>query len=148
MPGYRTFGCDMETPMQAWGAVGLGMGNGHDIYLVPCQNGDVNAEHYVAIVGPKYGNHANTYEFEYPITFNQPNRSTIINPDFDPQSGILTSTTYHSPNYDCGIYEKHQYVADQDFFELLEYREKILCDGGNVLPENYELVWTIEELGQ
>ncbi|MEO0329875.1 MAG: DUF1176 domain-containing protein [Pseudomonadota bacterium] len=148
MPGFKTYQCDMETPMEGFGAIGLGMGNGHALYMVPCQMGDVNIEHYIAMLGPKHGNFANTYEFETPPDFNQPNRSTIINPDYDPDTMKLFATTYHSPNYDCGIYETHQYVEEEDFFELIEFREKSSCDGKNTLPENFPLVWTIDEMGQ
>lgn len=148
MPGYRTYSCDMETPMQGFGARAMGMGRGNVLFMVPCQNGDVNIEHYVAMTGPRHENFANTYEFELPLGYNQPNRPTIINPDYDPETGTLTSVTYYSSNYDCGIYEKHQYVADQDFFELSEYREKTDCDGITGPPEGFPLVWTIDELGQ
>ncbi|MEM7069855.1 MAG: DUF1176 domain-containing protein [Pseudomonadota bacterium] len=148
MPGYRTLDCAMEEALGAFGARGFGLGDGHDLYLVACQNGDVNINHYVAMVGPKHGNFANTYEFELPLDYNQPNRSTITSPNFDNDTQTLTSVTYHSQNYDCGIYEKHQYVADGDFFELVEYREKSDCDGVTGPPEGFPLVWTIDELGQ
>ncbi|MEL7430036.1 MAG: DUF1176 domain-containing protein, partial [Pseudomonadota bacterium] len=148
MPGYRTFGCDMEEPMQGYGASAIGAGNGNVIYLVPCKSGDVNIEHYVAMTGPRHGSFAETYEFELPITFNEPNRSTLINPQYDASAGILTSTTYSSPDYDCGIFEKHRYVPDQDFFELIEYREKTDCDGQGGSPEAFPLVWTLDEMGQ
>ncbi|MEM9331896.1 MAG: DUF1176 domain-containing protein [Pseudomonadota bacterium] len=148
MPGFRSYNCDMDGPMQSFGAKVMGMGSGNVIYLIPCQTGDVNIEHYVAVTGPNHGNFANTYEFELPIDFNQPNRTTIISPSFDPQSGTLTSITYNSSNYDCGIFEKHQYVQDGDYFELIEYREKTDCDGITGPPEGFPLIWTIDEMGQ
>ena len=148
MPGFRVFECDMENTLQGYGAIAQGAGNGNVIFMVPCQSGDVNIEHYIAMTGPKHGNFANTYEFETPPDFNQPNQSTIINPQFEAETGTLTSIQYYSPNSDCGVYSKHAYVADQDFFELLEYREKITCDGKYTPPENYDLVWTIDEMGQ
>lgn len=148
MPGYRTLGCDMEGPIQGYGARAAGAGNGNVVYLVPCNSGDVNIEHYVAMTGPRHGSFAETYEFELPPDFNEPNRATLINPQFDAQSGTLTSTTYSSPAYDCGVFEKFRYVPEQDFFELIEYREKTDCDGVTGLPENFPLVWTLDEMGQ
>lgn len=148
MPGYRVFNCDVDNSLKGYGAIVLGAGNGNVVYLMPCNPGDVNVEYYIAMTGPKHGNFANTYEFETPPDFNQPNTGTIINPDFDAETGILISTQYHSPNYDCGVFMKHGYVPEQDFFELLEYREKSNCDAKVTPPENYDLVWTIDEMGQ
>ncbi len=148
MHGYRVFDCDMENTLQGYGAIALGAGSGNVVFMVPCQLGDSNIEHYVAMTGPKHGNFANFYEFETPPDFNQPNQGIIINPDYDPQSGTLTSVQYYNHANDCGVYSKHAYVADGDFFELLEYREKSNCDGQYTAPENYDLVWTIDEMGQ
>lgn len=148
MHGYRVFDCDMENVLQGYGAIAVGAGNGNVLFMVPCQPGDVNVEHYIAMTGPAHGNFANIYDFETPPDFNQPNESIIINPEFDAENGILTSVRFDSHESDCGVYTKHAYVADGDFFELLEYREKEICDGVYTAPETYNLVWTIDEMGQ
>lgn len=148
MHGYRVFDCDMENMLQGYGAIVMGAGNGNVLYMVPCQPGDLNIEHYVAMTGPAHGNFANFYEFETPPDFNLPNEGIIINPEFDAENGILTSTRFDSHESDCGVFTKHAYVADGDFFELLEYREKVNCDGVFTSPETYDLVWTIDEMGQ
>ncbi len=148
MHGFRVFDCDMDNTLQGYGAIALGAGNGNVLFLVPCQLGDSNIEHYVAMTGPKHGNFANFYDFETPPDFNQPNQSIIINPEYDAGSGTLTSVQYYNHENDCGVFTKHAYVPDGDYFELLEYREKTVCDGQYTLPENYDLVWTIDEMGQ
>ena len=148
MHGYRVFDCDMENMLQGYGAIVMGAGNGNVLYMVPCQPGDVNIEHYVAMTGPAHGNFANFYDFETPPDFNQPNESIIINPEYHAESGTLTSVRFDSHESDCGVYTKHAYVADGDFFELLEYRKKTNCDGQYTAPETYDLVWTIDEMGQ
>ena len=142
--GYDVYGCDFETTLQGYGAQAYGAGGNGDFYFVPCFSGDVNIEHYAAHVSEQG---TELLEFELPIGQNLPNRTTIINPSFDGDALTVTATTYDSPNYDCGVWEKHQWVADQRFFELVEYRVKSACDGVMTPPETYPLDWTIDEMG-
>ena len=136
--------CDNDA-LQAYGAQAIGMGQNGDFYFVPCFSGDVNIEHvgvHIDVNGAKQ-----QLEFELPIGQNQPNRGTLINPQFDNQTGILTAVSYDSPNYDCGVSEEHQWISDGAFFELITYRIKSNCDGVQTQPEDFPLDWTIDEMG-
>ena len=150
--GFQVYECDMENAIGGFGARIYGLGDGHTLYLVPCQTGDANIEHYVAMSGPWMDGGVNYYDFEYPPDFNSDNAPLITNPEYDTTTGILTGTSYSSPNFDCGIWKKYALVAPDDynreFFELEEYREKQNCDGKTTPPPDYELVWTLAEMGQ
>ena len=146
-PGYDMFNCDLQNTLNGFGAEVYGSKTGPTAYIVPCQAGDVNVDYYV-MLAHRGATAANTYEFESPPDFNASMRTTLVNPMWDPATKTLTSTTYHSPNYDCGVYEIHQYSEEADFFELIEYREKSDCNGVTTPPEGFPLSWTIDEMGQ
>lgn len=59
----------------------------------------------------------------------------------------MTGTTYHSPNYDCGTFERHEVEAESGNYTLMEYLEKTDCDGITGPPEGWPLSWTIDEMG-
>lgn len=143
--GRDVLACNMVDAVPSFGAQAFGLRDGREAYIVPCQLGDVNIEHYVAMTDP--GGGYKLYEFELPPGDNQPNNPTIISPTFDPETLTLTGTTYYGPNSDCGLYEVHEYIADGDFFELLEQREKPNCDGQFQMGTEFPLRWTIEEMG-
>lgn len=146
--GNDDFDCDLEDTLQAYGAHVFGFSDGLRINLVPCRFGDVNIEHFVALTGGRFGDNARAYGFETPPDFNLPDDQTIINPVFEQDGMIITSVSYSSPNRDCGVFRKYRFRAESNFFELREYREKIDCDGQPTLPEDYPMVWTIDEMGQ
>ena len=148
MVGYRPLGCNIEETVPAFGATVHKADINTFFYLVPCHMGDVNVEHYVAQIGPRHEGYAEYYDFEYPPDFNLDNRSLIVNPEWWNDESLLTSVEYYSPDADCGVYQIHRYDWADDFFELIEYREKPECDGIHTAPTDYPLVWTIEEMGQ
>lgn len=140
------FGCDLKETLPAWGANALGMGGGSVMYSVPCQNGDVNIESYVARKD-EGSVPAKLYQFEN-IPGSEPVwRDTIINPGFDPSTKLLRAIAYDSPNSDCGRFELHRYLAAEDAFELIAVRIKPDCDGAMTPPEEWPVEWTIEEMG-
>ena len=145
---YRPLDCEMPEAVAAFGAKVHKFDVNSYFYLVPCRTGDLNIEHYLAQVSPRHESYAELHDFEYPISFNQDNFTLIVNPEYWADDGGLTSTSYHSPNADCGVYQVHRYRPKRDYFELIEYREKDSCDGVKTPPTDYPLVWTIEEMGQ
>lgn len=59
-------------------------------------------------------------------------------------NGMVTAVDI-DPNNNCGSFERHQLVAgegDAVSLELLEFREKLACDGGTVEPEDYPVVYS------
>lgn len=64
----------------------------------------------------------------------------IIAPQWDVKSRILTSLATEGNGKDCGSYERHQ-LTETGAFELIEYREKTMCDGKVVNPREWPLVF-------
>ena len=145
--GQRQLECDLETTMSAIGGAANGFFYNNVLYVIPCQMGDRNFDSYVTAYSENDPSYARLYEFESPPGFNAPLRKTIFNPSWDGETQRLTSTVYYGPDGDCGVYELFQYDEGNDFFELLEYREKPSCDGRQTQPEDYPMVWSLAEMG-
>lgn len=139
------YGCALDEALGAWGGGALGMGNGRVMYQVPCHNADINVESHVVLAEPD--GRVTAFEFERPPGENAPLRPTLVNPTYDPSTGLLDATVYDSPNGDCGEFERHRFLADQIGFELIEVRTKTECDGKGGIPSEWPLSWSIDELG-
>lgn len=140
----KKFGCALDDTLPAWGANALGMGGGLVLYTVPCQNGDVNIESYV---GSMQGGTAKLYQFENQPGFEPVWRDTVINPRFDATTGMVSTIAYDSPGNDCGRFELHRFLGQNDGFELIAVRIKSECDGVVISPEEWPVEWTIDEMG-
>jgi hypothetical protein len=64
----------------------------------------------------------------------------IIAPQWDIKNRIITSIAAEGNGKDCGVYERHQ-LTESGEFELIEYREKTMCDGKVVNPREWPLVY-------
>lgn len=64
----------------------------------------------------------------------------IIAPLWDVKSRIITSIATEGNGKDCGVYERHQ-LTESGEFELIEYREKTMCDGKSMNPKDFPLVF-------
>jgi len=146
MMGYRTLDCQLEETVPAFGAQFFAEGD-VETWVVPCQMADANVPYYMAIHIPFNPSLDEWKEFETPPGFNQPNHALVNNLFFDPDSGQVTGTTYYSPNYDCGAFERHEMEAESGNYILIEYLEKADCDGITGPPEGWSLSWTIDEMG-
>jgi len=146
MMGYRTLNCQLEETVPAFGAQYFAEGD-VETWVVPCQMADANVPYYMAIHIPFNPSLDEWKEFETPPGFNQPNHALVNNLFYDPDSGQVTGTTYYSPNYDCGTFERHEMEAESGNYMLVEYLEKGNCDGITGPPEGWPLSWTIDEMG-
>ncbi len=146
MMGYRTLGCQLAETVPAFGAQYYAEGD-VETWVVPCQMADLNVPYYMAMHVPFDPSLDEWKEFETPPGFNQPNHALVNNLFYDPGSGQVTGTTYHSPNYDCGTFERHEVEAESGNYTLMEYLEKTDCDGITGPPEGWPLSWTIDEMG-
>lgn len=146
MMGYRTLDCQLEETVPAFGAQYYAEGD-VETWVVPCQMADANVPYYMAIHIPFNPSLDEWKEFETPPGFNQPNHALVNNLFFDPDSGQVTGTTYYSPNYDCGTFERHEMEAESGNYTLIEYLEKSNCDGITGPAEGWPLSWTIDEMG-
>lgn len=146
MMGSRTLDCQLAETVPAFGAQYYAEGD-VETWVVPCQMADVNVPYYMATHVPFDPSLDEWKEFETPPGFNQPNHALVNNLFFDPDSGQVTGTTYSSPNYDCGTFERHEIDAESGNYTLIEYLEKSDCDGITGPPEGWPLSWTIDEMG-
>ena len=60
--------------------------------------------------------------------------------EFDELNQLLIVKTKARGLGDCGSYAQYQWKEDSSF-ELKEYRDKIVCDGVYLEPENYPLIY-------
>ncbi|WP_417712395.1 DUF1176 domain-containing protein [Roseibium aggregatum] len=146
MMGSRTLDCQLTETVPAFGALYYAEGD-VETWVVPCQMADVNVPYYMATHVPFDPSLDEWKEFETPPGFNQPNHALVNNLFFDPDNGQVTGTTYSSPNYDCGTFERHEIDAESGNYTLMEYLEKSDCDGITSPPEGWPLSWTIDEMG-
>jgi hypothetical protein len=146
MMGVRTLGCQLDETLPAFGAQYYAEGD-VETWIVPCQMADANVPYFMATHIPFNPSLDEWKEFETPPGFNQPNHALVNNLFFDPDTRQVTGTTYHSPNYDCGTFERHEEEAESGEYILVEYLEKTDCDGITGPPEGWPLSWTIDEMG-
>lgn len=146
MIGYRTLDCRLEETLPAYGAQFYAEGD-VETWVVPCTMADANVPYFMAVHIPFNPSLDEWKEFETPPDFNQPNHALVNNLFFDPVTGQVTGTTYYSPNYDCGAFERHEMMAESGDYELVEYLEKSNCDGVTGPAEGWPLNWTIDEMG-
>ncbi|WP_299472907.1 DUF1176 domain-containing protein [uncultured Roseibium sp.] len=146
MMGYRTLDCQLAETLPAYGAQFYAEGD-VETWIVPCTVADANVPYYMAVHIPFNPSLDEWKEFETPPDFNQPNHALVNNLFYDPDTGQVTGTTYYSPNFDCGAYERHEVMAESGDYELVEYLEKSDCDGVFGPPEGWPLSWTIDEMG-
>jgi invasion protein IalB len=146
MMGFRTLDCQLEETVPAFGAQYFAEGD-VETWIVPCQMADANVPFYMATHIPFNPSLDEWKEFETPPGFNQPNHALVNNLFYDPSTGQVTGTTYYSPNYDCGTFERHEVEAESGNYMLVEYLEKGNCDGVTGPPEGWPLSWTIDEMG-
>ncbi|MGL5448455.1 MAG: DUF1176 domain-containing protein [Rhabdaerophilum sp.] len=64
----------------------------------------------------------------------------IVNPKWDLKTRTITSVVTEGNGRDCGIFERHQ-LNEEGQFELIEYREKTMCDGKSMEPREFPLVY-------
>ncbi len=141
MPGYRMLSCDLPSTVEAWGAQTINLEPGVFLYLVPCNNADVNVPYYAAL---EVAGSVDTLEFQVPASATGQPGSLLTNPQWDKQTESLISTKYFSVNRDCGQYERHAFSGEESRFYLSEYRLKENCDGKVSLPETYPMEWNGE----
>ncbi len=146
MIGARTLDCQLQETVPGFGARYFAQGD-VEVWVIPCQMADLNVPWYMVTHIPFNPSLDELHEFETPPGFNQPNHSLVNNLSHDPATGQVTGTTYHSPNYDCGAFERHDHEAESGRYVLADYLEKSACDGVTGPPEGWPLSWTIDEMG-
>ncbi len=146
MIGYRMLDCALEDTVPAFGAQVHAIGD-VEMWVVPCRMADANVPYYMTWHVPFDPSNNETLDFETPPDHNQPNHTLVNNLFYDPDADLVTGTTYYSPSYDCGAFERHEFDNDAGAYLLVEYLEKTDCDGVAGPAEGWPLSWTIDEMG-
>ncbi|PLS22675.1 DUF1176 domain-containing protein [Neptunicoccus cionae] len=138
---------DLTGPLNEMGAIVNKDASGRTTYLVPCRIGQANVSYYIVVHDPANGIEYAMQRFELPPAHNAPDRATIMNPQWLAGQNQLVSTRYANMNLNCGAYEIHNWIAEQQRFELSVYRAKEDCTGPHVEPQRFPLEWTLAEMG-
>ncbi|MBZ0130346.1 MAG: DUF1176 domain-containing protein [Rhodobacteraceae bacterium] len=148
MPGYRMFDCPgFQDTIANHGVLVNRDETTRKTFVVPCNIGKANVQAYVVMHDPDRGVTWELMEFQEPPAMNNPNRGAVLNPVWNAYDQTMTITRFGNINRNCGAYEVHEWVPGENFFELVEYREKKGCGGAQVQPQDFPLTWSIDEMG-
>lgn len=135
--------CDHDSLGTVWGAL-YRIGDTRRIWEIPC------------FLGAYQGSMVFVYEQTdqaavWLMPFKAPNaraddQSWLMEPRFNVETGIVTSLELGRAAADCGKYQRHRLVAQEDgdnhVFELIEFREKPDCDEVFIPVEEFPLVYS------
>jgi len=135
--------CDHDGLVTVWGAL-YRVTDTRQIWEIPC------------FLGAYQGSMVYVYEQTdqaavWLMPFKTPNaraddQSWLMEPRFNVETGILTSLELGRAAADCGKYQRHRLVAQEDgdnhFFELIEFREKPECDEVFIPVEEFPLIYS------
>jgi hypothetical protein len=134
------FGCDPE--MLKTGVTGFQMSEESAIWELPCQRFNIQANAVYALVYlPEPAQNLRFLSFKAPPGKKRTSApAELISPEWDVKTRTVTGTALGRSEGDCGVYERHRVGADGEFV-LVEYREKVACDGKAAKPEQFPLVY-------
>ena len=138
MSGYRVHDCDFPYVLEGYGAQVVGVTQGLELWMVPCEPADVNVTYYVAFHD---ATETEFYEFQ-PGPGMAESFALVTNPMWENETRQLTTTSYYGPNADCGAFNTYVYVSEDDAFDLIEQREKSDCDGVVTAPGSWPIAWS------
>lgn len=134
------FGCDPE--MLKSGVTGFQMSEESAIWELPCQRFNIQANAVYALVYlPEPSQNLSFLSFKAPPGKKRTSApAELMSPEWDVKSRTVTGIALGRSEGDCGVYERHRVGADGEFV-LVEYREKVACDGKATKPEQFPLVY-------
>ncbi len=128
--------------MKTAGVTGFQMSEESAIWQVPCQLFAYQSTSVFALV--YLTDPAQNLEF---LTFQGPDgksRSSgpgeLMGAVWDDKTRTVTGVSLGRAHGDCGVLERHR-VGEDGHFRLIEYREKVTCDGKRTPPEAFPLVY-------
>ena len=134
------FGCDPE--MLKTGVTGFQMSEESAIWELPCQRFNIQANAVYALVYlPEPAQNLRFLSFKAPPGKKRTSApAELMSPEWDVKTRTVTGTALGRSEGDCGVYERHRVGADGEFV-LVEYREKVTCDGKAAKPQQFPLVY-------
>jgi hypothetical protein len=117
--------------------------DGLRLVLVPCSNEGAYNQGYALYRG-YYGGALTRTSFP-DIEDGKPSAvDTATNVDFDPVSGIMTAFAKDNGLGQCGLWTKWRITTEGSLL-LLEKRAWYECDGSRSDPENFPMLWPVNE---
>lgn len=144
-PGFRQevikkFKCDAD--FMKTGVTGYALSEESAIWEIPCDRFAFQTTSVFALVYVP----APEKEHTFIATPAPPGRkrtndnSVLMSPTWDIKARVVTSISLGRNQGDCGVLEKFR-VTEEGKFALMEYREKPKCDGVEMPPEQFPLVF-------
>lgn len=144
-PGFRRevqkkFKCDPD--FMKTGVTGYALSEESAIWEIPCDRFAYQTTSVFALVYVP----APEKEHTFIATPAPPGRKrtndngVLMSPTWDIKTRVVTSVSLGRNSGDCGVLERYR-VTPEGKFALVEYREKAACDGVQMKPEQFPLVF-------
>jgi hypothetical protein len=136
----KQYGCNAEVMKS--GIVGFQMSEESAIWQIPCERFAYQASAVYALVYlPDPASNLQFLTFKGPRGRARDEPGVLLNPEWDVRTRTVRSFAKGRASGDCGTFERHR-VNQDGTFALVEYRAKEACDGANVKPEQFPLVFS------
>lgn len=117
------------------------------LWEVPCFLGAYQGTSIFAITQDPPGDWATMLSLPNPPALEGENNAQMMNPEVQPSRGIFATTEVARGEGDCGTYRIFRLMdapGETFEFQLMEYREKIECDGVQSEPSSWPLQFHAE----
>ncbi|WP_350332959.1 DUF1176 domain-containing protein [Coralliovum pocilloporae] len=117
------------------------------LWQVPCFSGAYQGASVFAVVTNSNPKHFVFLPLQQPPALHGSDKYDAMLAQMDTKTGILTTTELSRGVGDCGVFARYQLVATEGEaleFRILEYREKLDCDGREEAPETWPLAWSAQ----
>jgi len=138
--GTQQLDCYLEDAVPAFGFQKLDLADGATLYTVPCQNGDVNIESYLARLEPDSS--VTLFAFAVEPGSGAETYPSAINPEVLKNGLVVQTSSFYGPDANCGVFDIHELNEDGTAYTLVERREKPECSGDYAPPQDYPVVWS------
>lgn len=136
----KKFSCDPA--LLRSGVVGYSLSEESAIWQIPCTRAAYQGNSVFALVYVAAPEKEHEY-LEIPAPRGRARTSDpghLTNPKWDIKNRIVTSVALGRASGECGVLERHR-VTEEGKFVLVEYREKVNCDGVVTKPDDFPLVF-------
>ena len=140
---YASEECDLDFP-SAWSGARYVINENYLLWEVPCFTGTYQASSTFGVTENPPQDWAKLLTIPNPPSLEGEQYYGITNAQVDNEKGLIRATELGRGIGDCGIYKVLRLIdgpGDTLEFELLEYREKIDCDGKTTIPEVWPLIY-------
>ena len=140
---YASEQCDLENP-PPWPGASYVVNDAYMLWEVPCFAGAYQASSVFGVTQNPPRDWAELLVLQNPPAHAGETNYGVMNAQVFNDQGIIRSTNLGRGIGDCGVHQVIRLIdgpGETIEFELLEYREKIDCDGKTTIPEDWPLVY-------